>query len=138
LGRALASALRILEERVALARGLERQAIHNGHRLLAETWAEKAQGHERELGVIHRSIRRLNRFGGNSDEPETADSDLKSKEITVATCLADTSGARRFHRGDAQFVSAGTTRRWPPIGQAKGALVGFHGVNETTKMRLLA
>jgi hypothetical protein len=58
LGRALASALRILEERVALARGLERQAIHNGHRLLAETWAEKAQGHERELGVIHRSIRR--------------------------------------------------------------------------------
>jgi hypothetical protein len=68
----LASALRILEERVALARGLERQAIHNGHRLLAETWAEKAQGHERELGVIRRSIRRLNRFGGNSDEPETA------------------------------------------------------------------
>lgn len=72
LGRALGSALRILEERVALARRLERQAIRSGHRLLAETWAERAQEHERELSVIRSSIRRLRRFGGHFDEPETA------------------------------------------------------------------
>ena len=72
LGRALGSALRILEERVALARRLERQATRSGHRLLAETWAERAQEHERELGVIRSSIRRLRRFGGHFDEPETA------------------------------------------------------------------
>jgi len=72
LGRALASALRVLEERVALARRLERQAIHSGHRLLAETWAQRAQEHERELGVIRSSIPRLSRFGGHSDEPENA------------------------------------------------------------------
>jgi two-component system chemotaxis response regulator CheB len=72
LGRALASASRVLEERVALARRLERQAIRCGHRLLAETWAETAQDHERQVGVIRSSIRRLSRFGGHSDEPETA------------------------------------------------------------------
>ena len=43
LRRALASALRALEERVALARKLYNQAKASGHQLLAENWAE-AQG----------------------------------------------------------------------------------------------
>src|SRR5262249_45191276 len=59
LRRALASALRALEERVALARKLYRQAVDSEHRLLAETWAEKAREFEREMDVIRGSIRRM-------------------------------------------------------------------------------
>ena len=59
LRRALASALRALEERVALARKLYRQAVDGGHRLLAKNWAEKAHEFEREMDIIRGSIRRM-------------------------------------------------------------------------------
>jgi two-component system chemotaxis response regulator CheB len=62
LRRALASALRALEERVALARKLYRQATDSGHRLLAETWADKGRDFEREMDVIRGSIRRMDRI----------------------------------------------------------------------------
>jgi two-component system chemotaxis response regulator CheB len=62
LRRALASALRALEERVALARKLYRQAVDGGHRLLAETWAEKTSEFEHEMDVIRGSIRRIDRI----------------------------------------------------------------------------
>lgn len=70
LRRALASALRALEERVALARKLYRQAVDSRHRLLAETWAEKAREFEREMDVIRGSIRRMDRIAAAEDAKE--------------------------------------------------------------------
>jgi two-component system, chemotaxis family, protein-glutamate methylesterase/glutaminase len=72
LRRALASALRALEERVALAGKLHRQAVDSGHRLLAQTWAEKASEFEREMDVIRGSIRRMERLAAAAEEPKGA------------------------------------------------------------------
>jgi two-component system, chemotaxis family, protein-glutamate methylesterase/glutaminase len=67
LRRALASASRALEERVALARKLHRQAVDEGHRLLAETWLQKASEFEREMKVIRESIRRVDQLAANAE-----------------------------------------------------------------------
>jgi two-component system chemotaxis response regulator CheB len=67
LRRALASALRALEERVALARKLERQALDSGHRLLAENWADRAREFEREMDVIRMSVLRMERLAAESE-----------------------------------------------------------------------
>lgn len=72
LRRALASALRALEEREALARKLHRQAVSSGHRMLAENWAEKAQEFERETEVIRESIRRVDQLAASSARAEAA------------------------------------------------------------------
>jgi two-component system chemotaxis response regulator CheB len=72
LRRALASALRALEERVALASKLHRQAVDAGHRLLAETWAQKAHEFEREMEVIRGSIRRMDRIAAAAEEHKGA------------------------------------------------------------------
>lgn len=58
LRRALAGALRALEERIALARSLERQAIEKGRTLLSEIWAGRSQEYEHEANVIRSSMRR--------------------------------------------------------------------------------
>ena len=70
LRRALASGLRALEERVALARKLHRQAVDGGHRLLAENWADKARDFEREMDVIRSSIHRMDRIAASAEEAE--------------------------------------------------------------------
>jgi len=62
LRRALASAQRALEERAALAQKLQRQAVASGHRLLAETWAEKVREFERETQIIRESVQRMERL----------------------------------------------------------------------------
>ena len=67
LRRALASALRALEERVALAQKLYSQAKTSGHRLLAENWAAKLQEFEREMEFIRGAIRRMDRFAAQAD-----------------------------------------------------------------------
>jgi two-component system chemotaxis response regulator CheB len=59
LRRALASAERALEERVALARKLKKQALHAGHTSLAKTFAERLPEFEREVHIIRSSIRRM-------------------------------------------------------------------------------
>jgi two-component system chemotaxis response regulator CheB len=69
LRRALATALRALEERVALAGKLYRQADDSGHRTLAETWRDKARDYEREMEVIRDSVRRLDRHVCGHVEP---------------------------------------------------------------------
>src|SRR5262249_44930433 len=46
LNRALASALRALDERIALAHKLQRQANESGRVRAAESWALKAEEHE--------------------------------------------------------------------------------------------
>lgn len=75
LRRALASALRALEERVSLARKLYRQAVDAGHRLMAQTWADKAREFEREMDVIRGSIRRMDRIAAaeEASEPRAAE-----------------------------------------------------------------
>ena len=67
LRRALASAVRALEERAALARKLYHQAKKSGHRLLAETWAEKVEEFEREIEVIRSSTRRMDQLAAEAD-----------------------------------------------------------------------
>jgi len=58
LKRAFGSALRALEERVALARKLQAQASESGRTLIADSWATKAVEFEAEARVIRDSIRR--------------------------------------------------------------------------------
>jgi two-component system chemotaxis response regulator CheB len=70
LRRALATALRALEERVALARKLKKQAAEGGHRLLAQTWEGKSREFEREMEVIRNSIRRVDQLAAGSEGPK--------------------------------------------------------------------
>ena len=58
LRRAFGSALRALDERVALARKLEKQAHTSGRTRIAESWADQAREFEEEARVIRASIRR--------------------------------------------------------------------------------
>ena len=67
LRRALASALRALEERVALARKLYNQAKASGHQLLAENWAAKLKEFEREMDIVRNSTRRMDRLAAQVD-----------------------------------------------------------------------
>jgi two-component system chemotaxis response regulator CheB len=67
LRRALASAVRALEERAALASKLYNQARSTGHRLLAENWAAKLKEFEREMDVIRSSTRRMDRLAAEAD-----------------------------------------------------------------------
>ena len=67
LRRSLESALRALEERVLLARKLAHQAIATGDRLLAETWGAKQRECEKEMEVIRRSVRQVDRMAAAHD-----------------------------------------------------------------------
>ena len=67
LRRALASAVRALEERVALAHKLYNQAQANGHRLLAENWAAKLKEFECEMDIVRNSTRRMDRLATQAD-----------------------------------------------------------------------
>ena len=58
LRQAFGSALRALDERIALARKLEAQASTGGRTGIAESWAAKALEFEAEAKVIRDSIRR--------------------------------------------------------------------------------
>ncbi len=59
LRRALGSAQRALEERVALADKLYRQAERSGHRHLVSTWSARRREYEQEMTVIREAIRRM-------------------------------------------------------------------------------
>jgi two-component system, chemotaxis family, protein-glutamate methylesterase/glutaminase len=59
LRRALASALRALEERVALARQLCNQAQEKGHRHMMSRWSGRVREYEEEMKVIRDSIRKM-------------------------------------------------------------------------------
>ena len=67
LARALGSALRALEERVALARKLHQQAVTGGqHPRTAEIWAEKARDAEREVEIVRDSLRRIDEIAARA------------------------------------------------------------------------
>ena len=81
LRRALASAQRGLEERVALAQRLHRHAKERNHHLLAENWAKKVQEFGREMEVIRVSLERVDQIAAQivGDREPLASSDLRSK-----------------------------------------------------------
>jgi two-component system chemotaxis response regulator CheB len=58
LTRALASALRALDERIALAQRMQQQAHDQGRPKLAASWVDKVREFEREASAIRSSIRR--------------------------------------------------------------------------------
>jgi len=60
--RALASALRALDERAALVSKLKAQAVATGHNQLAESWARRHRQFAREAEIIDEAIRRLDRM----------------------------------------------------------------------------
>jgi two-component system, chemotaxis family, protein-glutamate methylesterase/glutaminase len=66
LRRALASALRALDERVALVRKLEAQAAATGHKQLAESWARRRREFDQETGIIDEAIQHLDRMVAKS------------------------------------------------------------------------
>jgi two-component system chemotaxis response regulator CheB len=68
LRRALASALRTLDGRVALARKLEKEAHASGRTKLAESWADKARVFEKEASVIRNSFRRTDEIAARFAE----------------------------------------------------------------------
>jgi two-component system chemotaxis response regulator CheB len=72
LRRALASAERALEERVALARNLNKRSLDAGHPLAAETWAERVREFEREMEIMRTSIRRMDRLAAAVDAAQRA------------------------------------------------------------------
>jgi two-component system chemotaxis response regulator CheB len=51
-----------MEERVALAQKLYKQAVASGHQSMAETWSQKADEFEREMKIIRESIRRMDQL----------------------------------------------------------------------------
>jgi two-component system, chemotaxis family, protein-glutamate methylesterase/glutaminase len=69
---ALSSARRALEERVALARKLHRQAAASGHSLVARMWLDRVEECERELEIIGSSIRRMDRLAADRDRRNAA------------------------------------------------------------------
>jgi two-component system chemotaxis response regulator CheB len=64
----IGSALRALDERVALARKLENEAHSSGRTKIAESWADKARVFEEEAKVIRDSIRRTDEIVARSAE----------------------------------------------------------------------
>ena len=73
LRRALASAARALDERIALARKLQQQSEETGHRLLAATWARKLREADEEANILRESMRRADEIA--SRHAGTASSD---------------------------------------------------------------
>jgi two-component system chemotaxis response regulator CheB len=59
LRRALGSALRALEERIALTEKLRKQASERGHNHSADVWSRKIEEIEKETDVLRETIIRL-------------------------------------------------------------------------------
>lgn len=68
LRRALASAVRALEEKVVLARKLQRQAAERGHNLVQDTWDERVREYQHELNVVRDAILRMEAIAATAAE----------------------------------------------------------------------
>ena len=66
LNRALGSGLRALDERVALATKLHKQAHEAGRAHLAESWGKKLVEYEKEASVLRESIKHFDHFAARS------------------------------------------------------------------------
>jgi two-component system chemotaxis response regulator CheB len=75
LRRALASALRALEERVSLAEKLRVRSAERGHALITSHWEEKKKEFEHEAGIIRRAIERADEIAARAAaQPESGES----------------------------------------------------------------
>lgn len=63
---AIASAARVLDERIALARRLMEEDRRNGHNGLAESWARKLRDAEKEADVLRAAIRRVDEIAAQA------------------------------------------------------------------------
>lgn len=68
LRRALGSAQRALEERVALAGKLHDQAADKGHTLLAQNWSDRMREFERELKIVRDGMQRMEQIAADSEQ----------------------------------------------------------------------
>jgi two-component system, chemotaxis family, protein-glutamate methylesterase/glutaminase len=68
LRRAMSSALRALEEKVFLARKLQRQAAERGHHLVQNNWAERVREYEQELKIVREAIGRMGGIAAKAAE----------------------------------------------------------------------
>ncbi|MBV9533676.1 MAG: chemotaxis protein CheB [Bradyrhizobium sp.] len=66
LTRALASGLRALDDRIALAQRLHKQAQEAGRHLVADSWQRKIRDYEEEADVLRNSIRRIDEIAALS------------------------------------------------------------------------
>lgn len=57
--RALQTAMRGFEERLALLKRMEERAVENGHKELAKTWRSRAQEYQEQASILTRAIQRL-------------------------------------------------------------------------------
>ncbi len=73
LRRALGSALRSLEERVALMHKLHQQARSRKTPKLAEMWGHRAEEYEQEANVVRESIRRVDALASQPVEDQAAE-----------------------------------------------------------------
>jgi two-component system, chemotaxis family, protein-glutamate methylesterase/glutaminase len=66
LQRALGSGLRALDERIALAKSLQREAKRNGHNRVADSWRKKLSEYEREAQILRDSMRRVDEIAARA------------------------------------------------------------------------
>jgi two-component system chemotaxis response regulator CheB len=66
LQRALGSGLRALDERIALAKSLQREANRNGHNRVADSWRRKLSEYEREAQILRDSMRRVDEIAARA------------------------------------------------------------------------
>src|SRR5262249_16811464 len=81
LRRALGSAQRALEERVALARKLHDQDADKGQNLLAQTWSERMREFERELKVVRDGMQRMEQIAAASEQAAQRAADDSAEEL---------------------------------------------------------
>jgi two-component system chemotaxis response regulator CheB len=84
LTRALGSALRALEERVALASKLEKQAHETGRLHAAQSWARRESEYELETNVIRGAMKRIDEIGGAFRRPEDEQVLAETRPVLVA------------------------------------------------------
>ncbi|MBV9346702.1 MAG: hypothetical protein JO245_01880 [Pseudolabrys sp.] len=73
LRRAMGSALRALEERLELARKLERDAEGKDQPHLAASWGKRASEYERELSIIRSAVSRMDEIDRGEDDYKAAE-----------------------------------------------------------------
>jgi two-component system, chemotaxis family, protein-glutamate methylesterase/glutaminase len=89
LTRALGSALRAFDERIALADRLSRQANESNRPHLARSWRQKVREFEREADVIRAAITRMDQLAGRLAEgPDTRTQPERSPEAPSRTVAA--------------------------------------------------
>jgi len=77
LTRALGSALRALDERIALADRMSRQASESDRPHLAQSWKQKAREFESEANVIRTAVGRVDELAGRLQDTDTRQQDQR-------------------------------------------------------------